>query len=53
MSKGEDKIVDMLNAGGFRYEREKTFKDLKHGIFRFDFCVYVDGGRAIIEYNGE
>lgn len=53
MSKGENKIVDMLNAAGLRYEREKTFKDLKHGIFRFDFCVYVDGGRAIIEYNGE
>ena len=53
MSKGEDKIVDMLNAAGLKFEREKTFKDLKHGIFRFDFCVYVDGGRAIIEYNGE
>ena len=53
MSKGENKIVDMLNAAGLKFEREKTFKDLKHGIFRFDFCVFVDGARAIIEYNGE
>lgn len=53
MSKGENKIVDMLNAAGLRFEREKTFSDLKHGTFRFDFCIYVDGGRVIVEYNGE
>ena len=53
MSKGENKIVDMLNAAGLKFEREKTFKDLRHGIFRFDFCVHVPGGRIIIEYNGE
>jgi uncharacterized protein YfiM (DUF2279 family) len=53
MSKGENRIVDMLNAAGLRYEREKTFKDLKHGIFRFDFCVYIGGSPVIIEYNGE
>ena len=53
MSKGENKIVDMLNAAGLKFEREKTFKDLRHGIFRFDFCVLVPGGRALIEYNGE
>ena len=53
MSKGEDKIVDMLNAAGLTFEREKTFSDLKCGKFRYDFYVYVDGGRAIVEYNGE
>lgn len=53
MSKGENKIVDMLNAAGLKFEREKTFSDLKCGKFRYDFYVYVDGGRAIIEYNGE
>ena len=53
MSKGENKIVDMLNAAGLKFEREKKFSDLKHGLFRYDFYVYVDGGRAIIEYNGE
>jgi hypothetical protein len=31
MSKGENKIVDMLNAAGLKFEREKKFSDLKHG----------------------
>jgi hypothetical protein len=53
MSKGEDRIVDMLNAAGLKFEREKKFSDLKHGLFRYDFYVYVDSGRAIVEYNGE
>jgi hypothetical protein len=53
MSKGENKIVDMLNAAGLKFEREKKFSDLKHGLFRYDFYVYVPGGRAIVEYNGE
>ena len=53
MSKGENKIVDMLQAAGLKFEREKTFSDLKNGKFRYDFYVYVDCGRAIVEYNGE
>lgn len=54
MSKGENKIVDLLNRANIKFEREKTFSDLKHGLFRFDFYLpYVDGGRAIIEFNGE
>ena len=51
MSKSEEKIVNLLQKGGYRFEREKRFSDLKHGLYRFDF--YVQGGRAIIEYNGE
>jgi len=51
MSKSEEKIVNLLQKGGYRFEREKRFKDLKHGLYRFDF--YVQGGRAIVEYNGE
>ena len=53
MSKGEEKIVNLLQKGRYRFEREKRFKDLKHGLYRFDF--YVVGGRAIpciLEYNG-
>jgi hypothetical protein len=54
MSKGEDKIVDLLNRAKIKYQREKTFSDLKHGLFRYDFYLPdVDGGRVIIEFNGE
>ena len=54
MSKGENKIVDLLNRAGVRYEREKTFHDLKGGKFRFDFYVKnVLGADCIIEFNGE
>lgn len=54
MSKGENKIVDMLNRAGIRYEREKTFHDLKGGKFRFDFYIKnVFGADCIIEFNGE
>ena len=53
MSKGEAKIVNLLQKGRYKFEREKRFKDLKRGLYRFDF--YVVGGRAIpciIELNG-
>ena len=54
MSKGEDRIVDLLNKEGIKYQREKTFQDLKHGLFRYDFFIpNLDGGRVIIEFNGE
>ena len=54
MSKGEEKIIKLLQKGRYKFEREKRFKDLKRGLYRFDF--YVVGGRAIpcaIEYQGE
>lgn len=54
MSKGEEKIVNLLQKGRYKFEREKRFKDLKRGLYRFDF--YVVGGRAVpcaIEYQGE
>jgi hypothetical protein len=54
MSKGEEKVIELLQKGRYRFEREKRFRDLKHGLYRFDF--YVVGGRAIpciLEYNGE
>jgi hypothetical protein len=54
MSKGEDKIVDLLNREKIFFVREKSFKDLKHGLFRYDFYLpYLNGGPAIIEFNGE
>ena len=54
MSKGEEKIIELLQKGRYKFEREKRFKDLKRGLYRFDF--YIVGGRAIpcaIEYQGE
>lgn len=54
MSKGEDKIVDLLNLARIKYVREKSFSDLKHGLFRYDFYIPdLDGSRAIIEFNGQ
>lgn len=53
-SKGEEKIISLLKQGKYKFEREKRFKDLKHGMYRFDF--YVVGGRpknCIIEVQGE
>ena len=54
MSKGEDKIVDLLSKGNIKFVREKTFSDLKHGKFRYDFYIpNVHGRDCIIEFNGE
>lgn len=51
MSKGEERIAQILSASKIKYEREKTFGDLKKGQLRFDF--YIPSKNAIIEYNGE
>ena len=51
-SKGEERIIELLLKGKYNFEREKHFKDLKHGLFRFDF--YVEGARpCVIEFQGE
>lgn len=53
-SKGEERIIEILRRGGYKFEREKRFKDLKGGLLRFDF--YVDcapAPKAIIEFQGE
>ena len=54
MSKGEEKVISLLKKGKYKFEREKSFKDLKNGAYRFDFYVY--GGRAVpcvIEVQGQ
>ena len=54
MSKGEDKIVDLLNKARIGFVREKRFSDLKKGLFRYDFYLpNLHGGECIIEFNGE
>ena len=54
MSKGEIKITDILNRAKIKFVREKSFSDLKHGLFRYDFYITnLYGRRVIIEFNGE
>ena len=54
MSKGEEKITKILNRENIIFQREKSFSDLKHGLFRYDFYINNYHGRKIvIEYNGE
>ena len=50
-SKGEEHIIRILRAAGVRFEREKTYTDLKGGRFRFDF--YLPAYNILIEYDGE
>lgn len=53
MSQGEQLICKLLNKANIKFTREKTFSDLKHGLFRFDFyIIQKDGTAAIIEFNG-
>lgn len=53
-SKGEERIIELLQRGGYKFEREKRFTDLKGGKYRFDFYInYGFGEYKIIEYNGE
>lgn len=53
MSHYEEKIVTLLKRGKIKFEREKRFSDLRNGRFRFDFYVYIQGGPAIVEVQGE
>lgn len=53
MSKLEEKVITLLQKGHIRFMREKTFPDLRKGRFRYDFEVYVDGGRALVEVQGQ
>lgn len=54
MSKGEEKIAELLSKANLVYTREKTFQDLKHGKLRFDFYIQnLFGKYCIIEFNGE
>lgn len=51
---GENKIASILNKNHIYYMREKSFKDLKNGLYRYDFYLpNYCGRRIIIEYNGE
>jgi hypothetical protein len=54
MSKYEDSVISILKQEKIQFQREKTFSDLKHGLFRFDFYIpNLHGAPAIIEVDGE
>lgn len=53
MSKLEEKVITLLKKGHIRFMREKTFPDLRKGRFRYDFEIYVDGGRVLLEVQGQ
>ena len=54
MSKYEDSIIFILKQNKIKFQREKTFPDLKHGLFRFDFYIpNLWGAPAIVEVDGE
>ena len=54
MSKYEDIVISILKKERINFLREKTFSDLKHGLFRFDFYILdLDGAPVIVEVDGE
>lgn len=54
MSKYEESVIKILKQGQVSFVREKTFSDLKHGLFRFDFYIpNLQGAPAIVEVDGE
>lgn len=54
MSKYENKVMEIFKKGKLSFVREKTFKDLKKGLFRFDFYIpNLHGAPAIVEVDGE
>lgn len=54
MSKYEDSVISILKQSRINFQREKTFSDLKHGLFRFDFYIpNLYGAPVIIEVDGE
>ena len=54
MSKGEELIANILKQENIKFEREKTFQDLRKGKYRYDFYIEdLRGRRAVIEYHGQ
>lgn len=46
----EAKVISILLKAGYKFEREKTFPDLKNGYYRFDF--YLPSLEILIEVDG-
>ena len=54
MSKYEEAVAAILKKSKINFVKEKTFSDLKRGLFRFDFYILnLWGAPAIVEVDGE
>ena len=54
MSNYEQQIANILKKSEIYFIKEKTFSDLKRGLFRFDFYIpNLQGAPAIVEVDGE
>lgn len=51
MSSFEDHVIKVLKKENISFQREKTFQDLKHGLYRFDFYLPIQN--ILIEVDGE
>lgn len=51
MSKGEEKIAYILKKAHIKFIREKTFRDLRQGLYKFDF--FIPHMNMVIELDGE
>lgn len=51
MSSYEDKVVKLLRLSSIKFEREKSFDDLRQGRYRFDF--YIPSKEVLLEIDGE
>lgn len=54
----EEKVIQLLKQANIKFQREKTFSDLKGGSFRYDFylpalniCIEVDGEQHFKQVN--
>ena len=45
--------MEILKSAKIKFLKEKTFKDLKNGLYRFDFYLPFYLGGAIVEVDGE
>ena len=54
MSKYENRVMELFKKAKLQFFKEKTFKDLKKGLYRFDFYLPNYCGRpVIVEVDGE
>lgn len=51
LSNYEEYFVEIFQKGKISFVREKKFKDLKHGLFRFDF--FLEDSNILIEVDGQ
>lgn len=54
MSSYENAIIKLFKKESINFQREKTFQDLKRGLFRFDLYIpNYRGQTLIVEVDGE